>query len=232
MTDGSLSTVIDNWGSECIGNSGTGSFTQSGGTNSMPMNSSSTTLILGYNPGAVGTYTLSGSGQLFGSFECVGWNGTGNFIQSGGTSTMSNFLSVGSSSPGSNCSYTLSGGMLTVSEGEYVSNFTQSGGTNSTGGLSVGLVNYGTGTGIYTLNGGLLSDGTSIFGSGDAAGIGIFNQSGGTHSLSSTLQLGEGGASSGTYNLSGSGLLTCPGELLGIFGTGNITQSGGTNSVG
>ena len=46
-------------GNETIGNSATGSFTQSGGTNSVSNN-----LYLGYNAGSSGTYNLSGSGLL------------------------------------------------------------------------------------------------------------------------------------------------------------------------
>ena len=55
MTSGSLSVS----GSAFVGYSGTGSFTQSGGTNTI-----SDYLYLGYNSGSSGTYSLSGSGQL------------------------------------------------------------------------------------------------------------------------------------------------------------------------
>ena len=44
------------------------------------------------------------------------------------------------------------------------------------------------------------------------------------------LQLGNSPETKGTYNLSGNGLLTSPGESVGVFGTGSFTQSGGTNS--
>jgi autotransporter-associated beta strand protein len=57
-------------------------------------------------------------------------------------------------------------------------------------------------------------------------------QSGGTNSVSSgTLYLGLNAGSYGTYNLSGNGLLTARGEIIGLSGTGSFTQSGGTNSV-
>ena len=63
---------------EYVGNSGTGSFTQSGGTNSI-----GNYLYLGANAGGSGAYSLSGSGQLSASYEYVGSSGTGSFTQIG-----------------------------------------------------------------------------------------------------------------------------------------------------
>ena len=48
---------------------------------------------------------------------------------------------------------------------------------------------------------------------------GSFTQSGGTNSVSSDLYLGYSAGSSGTYNLSGSGLLSAPYEYIGYSGT-------------
>ena len=83
---GSLSSY---W--QYIGYSGTGTFSQSGGTNS------ATYLQLGVNAGATGTYNLGG-GQLLASNESVGNSGTGAFTQTGGTNTVSSSLAVGGSS--------------------------------------------------------------------------------------------------------------------------------------
>ena len=47
----------------------------------------------------------------------------------------------------------------------------------------------------------------------------------------SILYLGELIGSSGSYNLSGSGLLTATSEYIGYSGTGSFTQSGGTNTA-
>ena len=46
-------------------------------------------LYLGYNAGASGTYTLSGSGLLSAWTQYVGYSGTGNFTQTGGTNASS-----------------------------------------------------------------------------------------------------------------------------------------------
>ncbi len=74
---------------------GTGSFTQSGGTNTCTSYS-----YLGFKPGVSGTYTLSGSGQLFFTNGplVVGFSGTGNFTESGGTSTCNKGFIVGNAS--------------------------------------------------------------------------------------------------------------------------------------
>ena len=49
--------------------------------------------------------------------------------------------------------------------------------------------------------------------------------------MSRDLSLGENAGGSGTYSLSGSGLLSVPSEYIGTYGTGSFTQSGGTQSV-
>ena len=60
-----------------MGRDGTGTFTQSGGTNA-------TNLYLGYNAGDRGTYVLSGTSQLSSFNQYVGYSGTGTLTQSGG----------------------------------------------------------------------------------------------------------------------------------------------------
>ena len=62
-------------------------------------------------------------------------------------------------------------------------------------------------------------------------GSGALTQSGGTNSVS-TLSVGTNRGSSGTYNLSGRGLLTAADEYMGYNGgSGAIMQSGGTHAV-
>jgi len=100
-------------------------------------------------------------------------------------------------------SCTLSGGSLSVSDGEYVGYksagaFTQSGGTHETPSLVLGE-NAGA-SGSYTL-------------------------SGGSHTVSDTLTLAVNSGSTGTYNLSG-GSLTA-GSIL-VNSGGAFTQTGGS----
>ena len=97
--------------SEFIGTSGTGSFTQSGGTNT------SSALVVGLEAGASGSYKLNGSGVLicnsdYPDYESIGYQGSGNFAQSGGTNN-TNILYIGAG-VGGNRTYSLSnGGTLT-----------------------------------------------------------------------------------------------------------------------
>ena len=101
---------------EYIGFSGTGVFTQSGGTNTV-----SNTLTLAANPGSSGTYNLQG-GSL--SAATVNLNAGGTFTQTGGTFDFTTFnhnagsasfadLYLGSNA-GSSSTYNLSGGSLSA----------------------------------------------------------------------------------------------------------------------
>ena len=116
-----------------IGNSGTGIFTQSGGTNS-----ASSYLYLGYYAGSSGTYSLSGGGLLsVGGNEFVGYSGTGSFAQSGGTNSAPG-LWLGFNTGGSG-TYNLSGSGLLSVPYQFIGNsgsgsFTQSAGTNAVSG--------------------------------------------------------------------------------------------------
>ena len=64
------------------------------------------------------------------------------------------------------------------------------------------------------------------------SGLGVFTQTGGTHTVTgpSSLILGDTAGSSGTYSLS-AGSLAAINEIVGNSGTGTFTQSGGTNTV-
>ena len=100
---GSLSAL-----SQCLGLLGTGTFTQSGGTNAVG------SLCLGGSSGGSGTYSLNQTGVLSAGSEYVGCvpTATGLFQQTGGSNAVS-YLSVG----GSNDRYLLSGGTLQVNGG-------------------------------------------------------------------------------------------------------------------
>ena len=76
---------------ENVGDSSTGTFMQSGGTNN-----SGSYLDLGFNTSASsGTYSLSGLGQLLANVENVGDSGMGTFTQSGGTNNVTGYLQLG-----------------------------------------------------------------------------------------------------------------------------------------
>src|SRR4051812_181141 len=149
--------------SEFIGFSGTGTFDQSAGTNTINV-SAVGSFSVGGNANSVGTYNLSGTGTLVANAtEYIGNSGTGFFNQTGGTNIINGLsnLNVGLSSGGGIGTYTLTAGDLHVSNGENigfngVGTFVQSGGTNTMGG-SLMLGNGSTSSGTYKLSGGTLS---------------------------------------------------------------------------
>jgi autotransporter-associated beta strand protein len=218
-----------------VGFSGTGTFTQSGGTNSV-----SGYILLGCDSTGRGTYNLSDSGVVsVGNWEGIGCAGTGSFTQAGGTNSCEEMIIAWNS--GSHGNYSLTAGSLSVaqtSSGIWVGyagtgNFTQSGGTNACGYLAIGG-DWSPGVGTYSLSGsGVLSALSEILG---YCGTGTFTQSGGTNAVGNSLCLGNfgyGSYSSGTYSLSGSGLLSVSGtgECIGNLGAGTFTQTGGTNTT-
>jgi hypothetical protein len=159
MTGGGLSTYY----AEYVGYSGTGTFVQSGGTNSNNVLG----MYLGYNSGSRGDYELSGTGVLSVASEGVGNSGVGNFNQTGGKNTTSD-LSVKSGS-----SYSLSSGSLSVGTEYQDGTFAQSGGTHTVGDFEASGACTLSGTGSLSANDELINGG-------------VFTQSGGTNSITST----------------------------------------------
>ncbi len=167
----------------------------------------------------------------------VGNYGAGTFSQSGGVNAVASNLYLGNN--GGSAAYNLSGGSL-AAPWEYVGYFatgsviTQSGGTNSvTSGLYLGYA--AAFSGAYNLSGsGLLSATSTAAEYIGYSGSGSFTQSGGTNSIAggNLLYLGYNLHGSGTYSLSGTGLLVAGNEDIAVSGTGTFTQTGGTNSTG
>ncbi len=108
---------------ETVGDQGTGTFAQSGGTNV------ATQVTLAGYAGSNASYTLSGIGGLSAGTENVGLYGTGTFNQYAGTNT-AGLIAIASNS-GAYGAYNLSGGTLIVSsliQGAGVAAFNFSGG--------------------------------------------------------------------------------------------------------
>jgi hypothetical protein len=161
LTGGTLEVsglvVTDN--GEVIGDAGSGTFIQSGGTNT-----GAVSLNLGAAPGGTGLYSLSGSGVLnVLAEEFVADSGstasgsTATFIQVGGTNN-SGALAIGENAHDQG-TYNLSGGSLVAvgkdPGGESIGFagtgiFSQTGGTNSTSALFLGATTGANGT--YSLN--------------------------------------------------------------------------------
>ena len=209
---------------------GTGSFTHSGGTNSV-----SNTLYVGFGGSNSGAYNLSGSGLLSAPFEYIGnYSGTGSVTHSGGTNSVSVGL-VLAQDAGSSGTYNLNGGLLTLGAGGITQGFGSAafnfgGGTlGATGPWSSSMNLNLTGSGgASTID----TTGGNISLSGNLLGSGTLNKVGpGTLSLSGTNSvLGSLTVNGGVLQIP-SGSLTAATEYVGTSGNGNITQTGGTNAI-
>jgi len=252
---GQLLTTYDVY----VGYSGSGLFIQTGGTATVSSPALSYSLYLGYHTGSSGTYELTGTGQLFTRDERVGVGGTGIFIQSGGTNTVSESLSIGVQS-GSRGTFIQNGGTNTVSGSlsvgfgssgtytlseraelsagyEYIGHgatgsVTQIGGTNTISDwLYVGYSSASNGT--YSLSAGELRAGglSGAYESIGHNGVGYFTHTGGRNTITGSLVLAYNSGSSATYTLDGTGELFAAYEHIGRKGTGTFTQTGGTNTI-
>jgi hypothetical protein len=203
-------------------------------------------LYLGVEGSGSGTYTLSGGSLILTGgtsyktpdYEYVGYQGTGEFIQNGGTNSISSYgaLNLGYSA-GSTGVYRLSGGQLITNvNGSVVGHavgysgagyFIQTGGTfiTRTGqNLNIG---YATGsTGSYLFSGG------SFYGYGGLTvnPTGTFRQTGGTFGGGIGFNTGSSGAGAayledGVFDggVSGSGWMHQTGGLARIGGGGSFT---------
>jgi hypothetical protein len=195
------------FGSEYVGDAGTGFFHQSGGTNDLRAE-----LRVGNQAGSTGTYTLSG-GFISTAGETIGKSGTGTFDHTGGQNSIGygGRIVVGSDA-GSTGTYNLSG-TGSLNAGHDLSLGEGGSGTmNQFGGASTVTYNLTLGlsagsSGAYNLSEGTLVANTSssyrtYIGVG---GTGIFNQTGGTSAFwgDSGILLGSGSGSTGTFMLSG-----------------------------
>ena len=218
---------------------GTGTLTQSGGTITLNHN-----LYVGQSGSSNGTLNISGSAVLnlgrdfvigresgTGTLNMTGGtitktgdekfivghnNGVGTVVQSGGTISANNELYIGNENAGASGTYTLSG----------------------TGALNVSnevVVGREGGTGILNVNGGTLTtSGNGNMYVGRRNGTGTLTQTAGTISVNREFGVGtrdDNKIGTGTYNLSGTGLITVAnnifiGKELGSSGT--MTMTGGT----
>lgn len=187
--------------------------------------------------GGGGTYDLSATGALMARGTVVGYLGAGSFIQNGGRHD-NRTLDVGYNATDVG-TYTLHDGELSTERSQLIGYagrgvFIQDGGTNTVGTSPfVGqlVLGWGIGSdGTYDLHGGSVN---SIQGAiVGFRGSGVFNNSGGAH-VSDFLSLGLESTANGTYNLSGTGLLTTSGSTyVGIRSTGVFNHSAGTSLVG
>lgn len=213
---------------EVLGEYGDGGFEQNGGMHN------ANNILMGQRAGAYGFYRLSG-GTLNASSMTVGNGGLGEFLQLGGTHTLSSDLYIGSNSS----RYDLKAGALQVGRdlvvatggAGSVASFTQSGGTNAVArDLHLGL-NAGS-SGSYALS----NTGSLTVGAGGTAyignmGQGTFTQNGGSFNAGNALYLGLQTGGEGHYNLQLGTLAAGADLVVGYAGNGVFTQAGGSTTA-
>ncbi len=202
MSGGTLKTGYQGGANFSVGrNGGTGTFTQSGGTNDV---GSSANVVIGWNSGSIGTYTLNG-----GSYSAVTNNtyiglggGTGTVNINGGTFAAYNLL-VGGNGAASG-TLNLNGGALSLAnrDGFYV---------DSNGTLNLN-------------SGGSLPSANIWLGSG-----GKLNFNGGTGNA--TLNILAGGGAGGTVDVKGQTLAAGSWENLVARGAGAVLKNSSTNGA-
>ena len=222
---------------ETIGNSGTGTFTQYAGTNTVGTGG----LLLANNANSTGSYTLLGTASLSASSETIGANGTATFIQTGGFNTITSSGLTLANGPTSAATYYLfDPAFLSVTGNETLANatnataaFIQSGGIHTINAPStLTLAAHAGATASYTLLGdGQLNAYAESIGN---AGTATFDHSAGLNTIGKGgLTLGNGLGANGTYSLLGSAQLSSAGNetLAANGGTATFYQSGGINSI-
>jgi len=185
-------------GYEYVGASGTGTFVQSGGTHFI---FPGRFLDLGLGPASHGTYDMSG-GTLNAENVYVGDQGVGVFNHIGGTSTISQSLTLGYVA-GSSGTFNANGGLLEIGDDLIVGN-------NGTGILSVGA------SGAVAV-----SDKLQI------GSQGTVNLNGGSLRFNTYSRAGVLNFNSGTITLAGDRDFLADATILDIFGAPNPTISTG-----
>jgi hypothetical protein len=234
-------------GALVVGNLGTGVFNQGGGTLIAP-----TGIVLAKNfltdgGPSEGRYSLVGGTLISKGNETVGSSGSGFFIQYGGTNSITDptysfahpdtpfdgrglVLGV-STNLSAYGSYQLQKGILSVAANEVIGyggrgEFTQTGGSNSTGTLILGL--FGVEGGSYKQHAGTLAAAYEYIGYGSP---GEFIQSDGVNTVGNGTVDESGAAvilgntSPGTYTLGGTGALDITGGLtVGFRAKGSLFE--------
>jgi hypothetical protein len=227
-------------------------YTQNDGTHIIASNGSGNQLLLLSEGNDVGTYTLNGG--VFDtsaiSAESLGSDGTGNFIQTGGTHNAS-WIQLGGSIGGYQGGvgfYTLNAGTLgvvklDVGEGlQGVGLFSQYGGRNTVGTLNIGLAPgtsgtvagtdimyaYASSAGTYALYSGTLHvTGDAIVGNSGRGSLVFAAPGGGNAQIDGTLYIAKNPGSTGTVELD-AGSLTAAAISMNTDGA-TFNQSASAN---
>jgi fibronectin-binding autotransporter adhesin len=217
-------------GNLVVGERGSGTFLQSGGTvlvNSGGSPSGTNGLVLGLDgadlltPASVGTYDLIGTGLLSVTGRAfIGFSGDATFTQSGGTHNINGEMVIAANGDtGATGAYVLSGGFLTA--GAVTLNtggtFTRTGGT-----MGVGTFTQDGGT----VNGTLTNIGSFIYNQGTFNGR-LVNQAASTVTFNSDFTAADGIDNFTTFTIDPITTVTVNGFGLSNNLAGHIDMAGG-----
>lgn len=223
------------------GGAASGTFVQTGGTVNVTAVGD---LIVGDTSGTSGRYEMQGGALTAKNLYVAhsGSNPAGDnraFIQTGGTVTFTNNLSLGGFYGGTSApagSYTLSGSGVLNTTNVWVGlsgsgTFNQLGGTHSSDSLMVAAAQSGS-TGAYNISGGTLTAKGLYLGDVNGnGGNGTLTQTAGTVNVTEGLIVDKGAGSLGKYVMS-SGSLTATGSgATALLVLGEFQQTGGTVTV-
>lgn len=203
------SGVLDVQRLEHLGVGGKATFNQTGG-----IHQTGGYLLMATDISGNSSYNLSGSSSVLnvGTWEAVGWAGTGVFTQETGTlHNVGTNLHVGAQA-GSNGTYILNGNEANTS-------------LNVTGYELIGQF----GVGVFNQNGGTNTIGENLKIYKNPGSSGTYNLSGGTLNVSTVGTTFRGITNNGTFNYSGGELNVKKGELTNN-GSFNVS-GGGTRTI-
>ena len=221
---------------ESIGQQGVGAFTQTGGSHAIL-----TDLAMGQYAGSSGSYHLQG-GTL--SVDGSITNGAGESFLGidGGTLSVGGGIDVDhlvfGELTGGTYTYDIVAGMTVVAGDEVVGSnrgviVTQTGGTHTVSGqLMLGENEFGGGK--YVLNGGYLRVGSVTEGPQTVWNSNMVIDGGTLDVTSGRIEIDElyvGPHATGSYTIDDGDVVTTLAETVGWWGTGTMTQTGGTHSI-
>jgi len=191
-------------------------------------------LQIGFSDEGTGAVMLhSGAGLCVGAAEYIGLDGYGQFVQMGGTHSLSYGTLILGDHPNAQGDYFLNDGQLSVKKRVVVANegagtFLQSGGKHAVTCGDLVIAAMPDSSGSYFLDGGSMRiAGNLIVGQG---GYAAYEQTAGTNIVFRTLRLGRQSGSEGDYVLDGGSLLAGS-EVIGDGGIGNFEQTDGGHII-
>jgi len=211
------------------GDGGDGTYEQNGSNSKLEMNGKNVNIA--NNAPSVSSFTLN-AGVITNILDIrCGEHGQGTLTINGGKLYSNRHANIGVQSD-ANGTLTMNGGTMTCSNEVYIGyfgtgSFDMNDGVLYCSGLHAGQESGGTGT--ITITGGTIDPLLHIYLGGTHTGVGTLNINGGLVKPNA-IYIGNSTGNTGYCNLS-NGTINCDQTIVGRYGTGYYTQTGGTNTT-